>query len=122
MNNVIKGGFYTTAWLILVWINNVTNAINFDTQGTKGGNLSWTNSSLDLVIKNWMAYLVWFLYLAAIIMIIYGGFNILTAGWDEEKVKKGKTILMQAVGGLIVVFIANSVITWLINGLFNSAG
>jgi hypothetical protein len=54
-------------------------------------------------------------------MMIYGGFNILTAAWDEEKVKKGKTILMQAIGWLIVVFIANSVIWWIMTGLFWNA-
>jgi hypothetical protein len=54
-------------------------------------------------------------------MILWGAFNILTAAWDEEKVKKGKTILMQAVAWLIVVFLANSIIMWVITGLFGSA-
>jgi len=121
MNNVVKNGFYATAWLVLVWLNNVVSAIDFDKNwNAEWGDLSWTSKPLNEVIADWMAYLVWFLYLVAIIMMIYGGFNILTAAWDEEKVKKGKTILMQAVGWLIVVFIANSVITWLINWLFGA--
>jgi len=121
MNNVVKNGFYATAWLVLVWLNNVVNAIDFDKNwNAEQSDLAWTSKPLNEVIADWMAYLVWFLYLIAIIMMIYGGFNILTAAWDEEKVKKGKTILMQAVGWLIVVFIANSVITWLINWLFSS--
>jgi len=121
MNNVVKNSFYATAGLMLVGLNNVVSAIEFDSSWTaKDGALAWSSKTLDVVIKGWMAYLVWFLYLIAIIMMIYGGFNILTAAWDEEKVKKGKTILMQAVGWLIVVFIANSVISWLITGLFGS--
>jgi hypothetical protein len=99
----------------------MASAINFDSSwNAKDWSLAWTAKTLDQVIQWWMTYLVWFLYLIAIIMMIYGGFNILTAGWDEEKVKKGKTILMQAVGWLIVVFIANSVISWLITGLFGA--
>ncbi len=121
MNNVVKNSFYATAGLVLVGLNNVASAIEFDASwGAKDGALAWSSKTLDQVIQGWMAYLVWFLYLIAIIMMIYGGFNILTAAWDEEKVKKGKTILMQAVGWLIVVFIANSVISWLITGLFGA--
>jgi len=121
MNNVVKNSFYATTGLVLVGLNNMASAINFDSSwNAKDWSLAWTAKTLDQVIQWWMTYLVWFLYLIAIIMMIYGGFNILTAGWDEEKVKKGKTILMQAVGWLIVVFIANSVISWLITGLFGA--
>jgi hypothetical protein len=45
---------------------------------------------------------------------LYGGFQILTAGGDEEKVKKGKTTLIQAVIGLIVIFLASNIIRWVI--------
>jgi len=123
MNNVIKGSFYSVAWLMLVGINNVNAAwSSMFWKQSDVDNVSWTTKGIDEVIKSWMWYLVSFLYLIAIIMMIYGGFNILTAGWDEEKVKKGKTILMQAVGGLVVVFIANSVITWLMDSLFGTPG
>jgi type IV secretory pathway TrbL component len=121
MNNVVKNGFYAIAWLILVGLNTANAGITFDSSNTVDAGLKWNDATADKVIEGWLSYLVWFLYLIAIIMIVYGGFNILTAGWDEEKVKKGKTILMQAVGWLVVVFIANSIISWLITWLFGSA-
>lgn len=121
MKSVIKNSFYSIIGLSLIGLNNV-NAIVFDSSAQVDGWVQWTTTSLDLVLKNWLTYLVWFLYFIAIAMMIYWAFNIITAGWDEEKVKKGKTILIQAVAWLVVVFIANSIIVWLINGLFGAAG
>jgi len=120
MNNVIKTGFYSVAWLVLVWLNNVHAKIGFDDSNSVDTWLRWSESEADQVIEGWVQYLVWFLYLVAFIMMVYGAFNILTAAWDEEKVKKGKTILIQAVAWMIVVFIANSIIQWVIKWLFEA--
>jgi len=40
----------------------------------------------------------------ALVMFIYGGFNIMTAAGTAEKVEKGKQILLWATIGLIVIF------------------
>jgi len=121
MKNLVKNGFYGAAWIALIGLNSANAAVdlwgwNVDSR------LKWTETTIDKVIQNWLAYLVTFLYLVAIIMMIWWAFNILTAGGDEEKVKKWKTILMQAVAWIIVVFIANSVISWVITWLFGAAG
>lgn len=65
-------------------------------------------------VDNILGYLVGLLYFIAIIFALWGGFQILTAGGDEEKVKKGKTTLIQAVIGLIVIFLASNIIRWVI--------
>ncbi|MBI4993831.1 hypothetical protein HZC33_02670 [Candidatus Wolfebacteria bacterium] len=41
---------------------------------------------------------------AVVIMIIYGGFTIMTAGDDSKKVSDGKGIIQAAVIGLLVAF------------------
>jgi hypothetical protein len=123
MKSVVKNSFYSVIWLSLIGLNDVAlAAISLDGSAAVDEWIKWTSSSLDVVLKNWLTYLVWFLYFIAIAMMIYWAFNIITAGWAEDKVKKGKTILIQAVAWLIVVFIANSIIVWLINGLFGAAG
>ena len=121
MKNLVKNGFYGAAWIALIGLNSANAAVdlwgwNVDSR------LKWTETTIDKVIQNWLAYLVTFLYLVAIIMMIWWAFNVLTAGGDEEKEKKWKTILMQAVAWIIVVFIANSVISWVITWLFGAAG
>ncbi len=121
MKNTVKNTFYATTWLVLLSISKVNAVINFEWT-TVNENLKWNNNSLDIVLQNWLGYLTGLLYFVAIVMMVWGGFNIITAWGEEEKAKKWKTILMQAAAWLIVVFLANSLISWIINLLFASAG
>ncbi|MDD2566178.1 MAG: hypothetical protein PHZ26_02630 [Candidatus Gracilibacteria bacterium] len=83
--------------------------------GAKG-----SDKTIDVVIKQWVNFALGFMALAAVIYFIYGGFMILSAGGDDGKVKKGKTILTNAGLGLIVIFIAYSVVSFLIKSLFGA--
>jgi len=115
MKNVIKNGFYATAWLGLLALNNITNAL--DARKTLWAT-SWDNGQgTDFVatLNSMLWYVVGLLYFVAVVFALYGGFQILTAGWDEEKVKKGKTSLINAVLGLIVIFLASNVISWIMS-------
>jgi len=120
MKNTVKAGFYAVAGTTLLAINSAHAAIGFDAENQVNSNLQGSGQTADNVLEIWMGYLTGFLYLIAIAMILWGAFNILTAAGDEEKVKKWKTVILQAIAGLVVVFIANSIILWVINGLFAS--
>ncbi len=111
MNNVIKNGFFSIIGLSLIGLNNVNAAINPGTGVDAGLRTEW---SADTVIQAWLGNLLTFLYLIAVLIAVWWGFNILTAAWDEEKVKKWKTILIQAWIGLFVIFIAWSLIQWIL--------
>ena len=113
MNNVVKGGFYTITTLILVWLNNVNAAINPGLVTDVDADIR-TWGSAEVVAQIWLANILGFLYIGAVLIAIWWGFNILTAAWDEEKVKKGKTILIQAMMGLVIIFLAGSIIEWLL--------
>jgi hypothetical protein len=58
-----------------------------------------------------------FLGLLGVCYGIWGGFQIVTAGGDEEKVKKGRTIIIQVIIGLVVIFLANSIIQWVLTSI-----
>lgn len=111
MNNVIKNSLFTTVWIALVSLNTVNAAINSGQWVQSGLRTDWT---ADVVIQTWLQNLLTFLYLVAVLLGIWWGFNILTAAWDEEKVKKGKTILLQAIAWVVVIFLAWSIIDWLL--------
>lgn len=111
MKNVIKNGFYTSSAFVLIALNSANAAITPWTVSNQGIVTQW---SADIVIQAWLSNLLNFLYLAAVLIAIWGGFNILTAAWDEEKVKKGKTILIQAMAWLVVIFLAGSLVDWLL--------
>ena len=111
MDNKIKNGLYTVVWLILIGINSVNAAIT--TVDVNPG-LKWNEQTADLVIQDWVVNVLSFLYIAAVLLGIWWGFNILTAAWDEEKVKKGKKILLQALGWIVIIFLAGSIVEWLL--------
>ena len=75
----------------------------------------------DLVqtADNLLGYLIGLLYFIAVALWIYGGFTILVSGWDEEKVKKWKNIIIYVVIGLIVIFLASQLINWVINVMWS---
>lgn len=112
MRNLIKNSFYATAWVTLVGLNSVS-AINFWTEKVQG-DVKWAGSTADVAIQNLLGWLMGFLALAAFLYLVWGGFQFLTAAWDEEKVKKWKTIIIQSLIGIFVIWISWAVVSWLI--------
>ncbi len=53
----------------------------------------------------------------ALIMFIYGGFTWMLAAGNQEKVQKGKDILIWATIGLIVIFSAYALVKFVFTGL-----
>lgn len=70
----------------------------------------------DLVFTadNILWYIIGLFYFISIIFAIYAWFTILTSGWDEERVKKGKKILIYVVIGLVIIFLSSTLIRWVI--------
>lgn len=76
---------------------------------------AWTEISRTRKgIINWTLWVAW---LFALIYLLYHGFIALTAGWDEEKLKKWQSWIrfaLIAVFGIAVAWFMISVIFWLI--------
>ncbi len=53
----------------------------------------------------------------ALVMFIYGGFTWMLAAGNQEKVQKGKDILIWATIGLIVIFSAYALVKFIFTGL-----
>ncbi|MDD2907865.1 MAG: pilin [Candidatus Gracilibacteria bacterium] len=114
MTKLMKTSFYSVAGLMLIGLNTV-NAIDLKkTQGSTTGD-NGTNGAFIDTLNNMLGYLVGLLYFVAVVFALYGGFQILTAGGDEEKVKSGKTTLVNAVIGLVVIFLASIIVNWIIS-------
>ena len=76
-------------------------------------------------IQDVVAYLIGFLALVGVIYIIYSGFVVLTSAGDEEKVKKAKKTITAIAIGLILIFMAYAIVTFLVGkngkgGLLNA--
>ena len=73
-----------------------------------------SQNSAEVTAQNLINNALMFLSILAVGYGIWGGFQIVTAGGDEDKVKKGRTILIQVVIGIIVIWLAGSVVKWVV--------
>ena len=122
MNNLVKNSLYATAGAGLLALNTVnvlagapTTTFWVDKAATTTGNLETTD--LPTTIQQYVNFLMTFLYLIAVLYALWGGFQILTAGGDDEKVSKGKTILIQGAIGLFVIWISGTIVKFVLSVL-----
>lgn len=83
---------------ISVGLSNVSNSIQ--------GN----NNTADNAVQGIIQTLLTYLGLVAVCYALYGGFLMLTSGESDDKVKKGKTVLFNAALGILVIFLAYSIV------------
>jgi len=121
MNKLIKNSFYTTAWLFLSTQSNLISFANDSTipafHRTEDTITAWQleDQSLWSALQTYVNYIMTFLYLIAVFFALWGWFLILTAAWDDEKVTKWKTILIQWGIWLLVIFLAWSIVKWILS-------
>lgn len=73
-------------------------------------NLGWF-ADIVVSIINWIN---WFLWIIVVIMIIYAWFLALTSMWDEEKLKKTKSIIIYIAIWLLILFANYLILTFFI--------
>ena len=122
--NKIKNTAKASVGLWLLAVNNLVMAASNKSSSTfnqwnTADKLETTNSTLDNMIINWISYITGFLYLVALIIGLWWAFNILTAAWDEDKVKTGKSIIIRAVLWIVAIFAVNVIMRFVINALFS---
>ena len=74
------------------------------------------------IITNIVTIVLAFLGLIAVIIILIGGFLWMTAGGNEDKVKKAKTMMIQGLIGLIIVLAAYGVASFVIEKALDVTG
>jgi len=78
------------------------------------GTIIVEEEDLIKIIFEVIRYLLSFLGVAAVLIIIYGGFLWMSAGGDPEKVGKAKKIITQAIIGLIIILLSYSLTMFVI--------
>ncbi|MGE5425699.1 MAG: pilin [Bacillota bacterium] len=67
-------------------------------------------------------FILLFLGVIAVCLVIYAGFTWMMSGGNEDKVDKAKTILRNAVIGLVIILSAWGIATFVLNRLMNATG
>lgn len=89
--------------------NKINNGLKGDTQTA--------DQTIQVLITRFMAFLA----LIAVCYGLYGGFLMLTAGGDDKKVGDGKKILIHVGLGLIVIFLANSLVQFVLRSILSGS-
>ncbi len=76
-----------------------------------------TTNDLPTLIGNIIAVLLSVLGIIFVVLIVYAGFLYLTAQGEDEKVKKAKKLLSQAVIGLVIIIAAYAIAAFVIEAL-----
>lgn len=66
-------------------------------------------------IQDVIGYVLTFVSLLAVAYIMYAGFQILTWNGDEEKLKKSRQTIIYVIIGIIVIWLAWSITSFIIN-------
>jgi len=80
-----------------------------------GVNTGLGTADLKTIIVRIVQVLLGFLGIAAVVVIIYGGYIWMTAAGNEEKVAQAKKILVNAIIGLTVILAAFAIVTYVVN-------
>ena len=75
------------------------------------------NGNLRSDVGDVLNMIIYVIGLAAVIVIIIGGINIVTSQGDPSKVKKGKDAVLYGVIGLIVTISAWAIVRFVLNRL-----
>ncbi|MFA6215828.1 MAG: pilin [Patescibacteria group bacterium] len=66
--------------------------------------------------------LLGFLGILAIVIILWGGFRWLTSGGNEEKVGEAKKIITAGIIGLVIIFTAYAIASFVVTQLMSATG
>ncbi len=77
-----------------------------------GGNTDGVSAVKTLILS-----FLGFVTLIAVAYALWAGWNIMTAGGDEEKVKKGRTTIIQVVIGIVVMWLAYTIVNLILSAL-----
>ena len=95
------------SWYNVIWTENSSNQ-------------SWDARLIDTV-KTAVNRVLWILSLIALILCLRGWFQMLTAAWDEWKVKKWTKVLTHAAIWLAVIWLSWIFVTFIFYLINNSA-
>ncbi|MGI6314495.1 MAG: IPT/TIG domain-containing protein [Patescibacteria group bacterium] len=85
-------------------------------------NISLGGDDIRVTVAKIIRAVLGLLGLIAVIVVIYGGFVYLTSGGEEDKIAKGKKILINGVIGLVIILMSFIIVQFLLNKLSEATG
>lgn len=108
--------------LVSLFAFSVLPALALETGITYGTYTGLGTKDIREGIMNVINVLLGFLGILAIIIILWGGFRWLTSGGNEEKVGEAKKIITAGIIGLVIIFTAYAIASFVISQLITATG
>ena len=108
-------------WINEFWQNTTTAVGWVKTIWTNETSTSWSATLLD-TIQRAINRVLWMLSFVALILCIRWGFQMLTAAWDDWKVKSGTKILKNAAIWLAVIWLSWLVVSFVFRIINRTTG
>ncbi|USN53418.1 MAG: hypothetical protein H6760_04665 [Candidatus Nomurabacteria bacterium] len=115
----MKKALIAVGTLALVAMPMLASAQSAFTVENVGGSVGLGTADLKDTVINIIQWVLGIVALIAVVMIIIGGFQWMTAGGNDEKVEKAKKIISSAVVGLIIVLLAWAIVVFVANTTSN---
>lgn len=74
-----------------------------------------TQDKASVYLQKVVSYLLWFLGIVGVLYLIFAGFTIMTSSGDNEKVKKAKGTVTYVLAGLVLIFLAYSIVKFVVS-------
>ncbi|HEX9664619.1 MAG TPA: hypothetical protein VGA49_02245 [Patescibacteria group bacterium] len=98
-----------------------TGLETLDSTGWGAGFDITKEAGLSVTVGNIIKTILGFLGITAVIIVLYGGFMWMTAGGNEEKVTKAKTLLRNAAIGFIIIAASYAITFFVVERLQQAA-
>jgi cysteine-rich repeat protein len=81
-----------------------------------------TDTDITTIIARLIRTILMFLGVIVVVLILYGGFVMMTAGGNADRVAKAKKIITNAVIGLVLIITSFAITQFIINSLMDATG
>ena len=106
---LIVGGF--------LFANSFVSAQEIDLGLSYGQATGLGGQDIRLTIAKVIRIILGFLGIIALSIMVYGGYVYMTAGGNEDKVSEARQMIIQGVIGLVVIFAAWAIASFVVSGL-----
>jgi uncharacterized protein with PQ loop repeat len=89
-------------------------------EGVAAGAEVDSGQDLPTIIGNIINIVLGFIGILLLVYILYAGFLWMTAGGNEDKVKEAKTMIKNAIIGLVIVIAAFAISTFVLSSIIDS--
>ncbi len=123
----LRNGFYTLVGSLFVAQNSfaasttagsaAADSATFFGQNKANALAGGNSATGESAIIHFIQQALGFVTLIAVAYVLWAGFQLITAGGDEEKMKKSKTTIIQVVIGIVIMWLAFSIVTWVMGSL-----